>query len=712
VSREANRAEPAPPTPDVDDVVRKFDAEARFRSLSGAPAKIVAAIAIGLSLFQLYTAGTGPLEALKQRSLHLTLIMVLAFLLYPARSKSNHLRPTAIDWGLAAATVATIGYMFYNFNTLVMRNGVIYDWELWIGGAGILLLLEAGRRVLGKELLLMALLFLAYAWGGRYIPGILGHRGYSVDRIVEHMFFGTEGIFGIALAVSATYMYLFILFGAILGATGLSQLINDGAMALAGRSPGGPAKVAVIATGFMGMLNGSAVANAASTGAFTIPVMKRAGYRPEFAAAVEGAGGTGGQIMPPVMGAAAFLMAEFLGISYGTIIVAAAIPATLYYVSVWMMVHFEARKTGLRGLRKDELPNFKAVMKERGHLLLPVGLMIYLLVANYTPLFAGFWAIVSTFAVAWAWEEGRALRAGAKVLERWYLIVPPIVFVVAAASPWFNVEAAAFLFLASAFVMALVNPGKSPSLDALKRSLEQGARSAVGVALATALVGFVVGTASLTSLGLNLGASIIKLASGSLIAALALTMLTSIVVGTGIPTTPTYIIVALIAAPALIGMKVPPLAAHLFVFYYGALADVTPPTALSSYTAAGIAGADPTRTTWIAWKLAMAGFIIPFYFATNPAMLLNVIPASFLLVVQSVAAAVVGVVGLSMALQGYALRKTGWLARGVLLAAALVVVVPGLVPLVIAAALVGGVLAYQRLFTSAGAAGATPTTPA
>ena len=692
----------------VDEVVARYDREARFRKLSGRPAAIAAAVAIGLSLFQLYTAGTGPLEALKQRSLHLTLIMVLAFLLYPARGRSDRSKPTAVDWALAGATVVTIGYLFYNFRGLVLRNGLILRGELWLGAAGMLLLLEAARRVLGKELLIMALAFLAYASLGRFLPGMLGHRGYSVERIIEHMYFGTEGVFGITLSVSATYMFLFILFGAILGATGLSQLINDGAMAVAGRSPGGPAKVAVLATGFMGMLNGSAVANAASTGAFTIPVMKRAGYRPEFAAAIEGAGGTGGQIMPPVMGAAAFLISEFLGISYGKIIVAAAIPAVLYYVSLWMMVHYEAKKTGLRGLRKEELPSFRKVLKERGHLLLPVALMIYLLVANYTPLFAGFWAIVATFAVAWAWEEGRELlHRRVSLRSRWYVLIPAAAFVAGMATGA-GAEPSAFLFLAAAFVAALLNPGKSPALEALRISLEQGARSAVGVALATAVVGFVVGTATLTSLGLNLGAAVVKFAGGNLLLALFLTMLTSIVVGTGIPTTPTYIIVAIIAAPALIKMNVPPLAAHLFVFYYGALADVTPPTALSSYTAAGIAGADPQRTTWIAWKLASAGFIIPYYFTTNPVLLLNVVPVAPLTLLLAIATAVAGTIALAMSLQGWALREAGWLERGLLLAAALLLIAPGIVNDVLGLALLAAVLGYQKLSSATKARPSAP----
>jgi TRAP-type uncharacterized transport system fused permease subunit len=681
----------------VAEVLAKFDAESRFRDLSGRPGAIVAAVAVGLSLFQLYTAGTGPLEALKQRSLHLTLIMVLAFLLYPARRGSARERPTFVDWFLAAATVATIGYLFYNFKGLVLRNGVVLEYELWLGAAGMLLLLEAARRVLGKELLIMALVFLAYAYGGRWIPGIFGHRGYGVTRIIEHMYFGTEGVFGITLSVSATYMFLFILFGAILGATGLSQLINDGAMALAGRSPGGPAKVAVIATGFMGMLNGSAVANAASTGAFTIPVMKRAGYRAEFAAAVEGAGGTGGQIMPPVMGAAAFLIAEFLGISYGKIIVAAAIPAVLYYVSVWMMVHYEAKKLGLRGLAPEELPDFRKVLKERGHLLLPVALMIYLLVANYTPLFAGFWGIVATFAVAWAWEEGRALLIQrVSPASRWYVLLPLGAFAAGMASGA-DSEASAFFFLATAFALALLNPGKAPALDALRKALEQGARQAVGVALATAVVGFVVGTASLTSLGLNLGSAVVKFAGGNLLLALFLTMLTSIVIGTGIPTTPTYIIVAIIAAPALVKMNVPPLAAHLFVFYYGALADVTPPTALSSYTAAGIAGADPQRTTWIAWKLSLAGFIIPYYFTVNPVLLLNVVPASPLVLLEAIATALMGTVALAMALQGWAVREATFLERVVLLAASLFLIAPGMMNDAVGLVLFAAVVGYQKL---------------
>jgi len=379
-------------------------------------------------------------------------------------------------------------------------------------------------------------------------------------------------------------------------------------------------------------------------------------------------------------------------------VVAAAIPALLYYLSIWVMVHLEAKRLGLRGLERHELPQLRDVIREKGHLAIPVLLMIYLLVQNYTPLFAGYWAIVSTFAVAWLWEEGRALLGGkARLRERWYLLLPGAVFLAAWLVLGEDPSRSAFWALAASFVISLVNPQASQSLTALRTSLLNGARSAVGVALATAIVGFVVGSASLTSLGLNLGSYIVRFSGDSILMALFLTMLTSIVVGTGIPTTPTYIIVALVAAPALIRMGVPPLAAHLFVFYYGALADVTPPTALSSYTAAGIAGSDPQKTTWVAWKLALSGFIIPFYFALNPVLLLNVVPASLGTILLAAISAAVGIVALSMGLQGYVLREATWLERAVLLGASLLLIQPGLATDLVGLGALIGVLAVQRL---------------
>ncbi|MGE5577816.1 MAG: TRAP transporter permease [Syntrophothermus sp.] len=625
----------------VDELIREHDAESRFRKLAGTMGVIVAAIAISLSLFQLYTA-LRPLESIKQRSVHLTFILVLAFLLYPSRKHAPKKRPSVLDWLLAAASAGSVGYIFLFWNKVVERNGWLLPYEYFIGTIGILLVLEAARRVLGKELLIMAVVFLGYAYFGRYFPGVFQHRGYTLARIIEHMYFTTEGLFGITLGVSATYMFLFILMGSFLSGTGLTRLINDGAMALAGRSPGGPAKVAVIATGAMGMINGSAVANAASTGAFTIPLMKRVGYRPEFAAAVEGSGSVGGQIMPPVMGAAAFLIAEFLRLDYGRIVLAAFIPAVLYYLSVWLMVHLEALKTGLKGLPPEQLPNLWAVLKERGHMLAPVILMVYLLLTNYTPMVAGLAAIIATVAFSWLRPQTRMTFRG------------------------------------------------------LLKALEDGARGAVGVAIATAVVGFVVGTASLTSLGLNLGNSIVKLSGDNIYLALFLTMITSIIVGTGVPTTATYIIVATVAAPALTKMGIPPLAAHLFVFYYGAMADVTPPTALAPYTAAGIARSDPARTTWIAWRLSLAGFIVPFYFAVSPVLLLGVGQFHWMTTLIGIVTALIGTVALACGLQGYMFREIGMVERGLLLLSSLLLISPGLGASGAGLVILATVAAWQR----------------
>lgn len=626
----------------VDELIREHDAESRFRKLAGTTGRIVAAIAVSLSLFQLYTAFR-PLESIKQRAVHLVFILVLAFLLYPAGKRSPRGRPSLLDWLLAAASAGSVGYIFLFWNNIVERNGWLLPHEYVIGAVGILLVLEAARRVLGKELLIMAVIFLGYAYFGKYFPGVFQHRGYTVSRIIEHMYYTTEGLFGITLGVSATYMFLFILMGSFLSGTGLTTLINDGAMALAGRSPGGPAKVAVLATGAMGMLNGSAVANAASTGAFTIPLMKKVGYRPEFAAAVEGSGSVGGQVMPPVMGAAAFLIAEFLRLDYGRIALAAFIPALLYYLSVWLMVHLEALKTGLKGLPKEQLPNLWNVLKLRGHMLIPVILMVYLLLDNFTPMVAGLAAIISTVICSWLRPQTRMTFRG------------------------------------------------------LLKALEDGARGAVGVAIATAVVGFVVGTASLTSLGLNLGNSIVKLSGDNIYLALFLTMITSIIVGTGVPTTATYIIVATVAAPALVKMNIPPLAAHLFVFYYGAMADVTPPTALAPYTAAGIARSDPAKTTWIAWKLSLAGFIVPFYFAVSPVLLLGVGEFHWATTTIGIVTALIGTVALACGLQGYLFREANPLERGLLLLASLLLISPALAPSGAGLVLLAAVGAWQKL---------------
>ncbi|MHB1651294.1 MAG: TRAP transporter permease [Desulfitobacteriaceae bacterium] len=584
---------------DTESIMQKADSEFRYRRMGGTWAFIISFLAIAWSVFQLYTSGFGVLEAIKQRSVHLMFVLVLAFLLYPARKGAVKHRPTVIDIILAGLSIFTNGYLVLMWNDIAMRGGRLTDNEYTIGALGVLLVLEASRRVLGKELTIMGLVFLLYAYFGNYVPGVFNTRGYTWHRIAEHMFWTPEGIFGIALGVSATYMFLFILFGAFLGGTGLSKLINDLSLAAAGHQPGGPAKVALLTTGFMGMINGSAVANAASTGAFTIPMMKNIGYRPVFAAGVEAAGSTGGQIMPPVMGAAAFIMAEFLAIPYTKIIVAAAIPAILYYASIWIMVHVEALKTGLKGLPKDELPSVIEALKARGHMLLSVVILLYLMFTGYTPLFSAFWATISVVLIG-------ALRKETRM-----------------------------------------------GLRQVLRSMEDGAKGAIGVAVACAVVGFVVGTASLTSLGVNFGNAILDLAGNNMLLALFLTMITSIIVGTGVPTTPTYIIVATVSAPVLVKLGLPALVAHMFVFYYGALADVTPPTALSAYTSAAIAKCDPQKATWQAWRMALVGFLVPYYFALRPEMMLNVVKASYFQIGWAILITTVAALSLSYVIQNY-----------------------------------------------------------
>lgn len=611
-------------TEEVEQVLRKYEAESRFRKFSGILAKIVAVIAITMSLFHLYTAGFGVLEAIKQRSIHLTFVLVLVFLLYPASRKSPKNSVTPWDILLTALSIYVGVYLLTQYDALANRGGVTTPMDIYTGGLLCLLVLEAARRATGKELPIMALIFIGYALFGEYIPGEFGHRGYSVERVIDHMFLTTEGIYGVALGVSATYIYLFILFGAFLTETGMAKFFNSLAMGVAGGSPGGPAKVAIVASGLLGTINGSAVANVATTGAFTIPLMRSIGYSNHFAGAVEAVASTGGQIMPPVMGAAAFVMAEFLGISYTTIMLAAILPAFLYYLACWSMMHLEAVKNGLQGLPKEQLPKVSDVLKSNGHLGLPVLAIIALLLYGITPLYAAFFTIFITIGVSWLKKETRI------------------------------------------------------SLKGFLKALEAGARSAVGVAMACAVVGFVVGVSSLTSLGLTFGANIISFSQGNILLTLVLTMITSLILGMGLPTTACYIVAATIAAPALIKLGVPALVAHFFVFYFACLSNLTPPVCLAAFTAAGIAGASPYKVGWTATRLGIAGFLVPFLAAYSPMLLLS---GDFTAIefVEACVTATFGVIALSAALENWLLRECTIIERGILLVAALCLMIPGLI---------------------------------
>ena len=586
---------------EIDNLIEKYDAESRFRTLCGLSGKFISLWLTAMSLFHLTTAGLITMPLAIQRAIHLTFAITAVFILFPATRKGSKNRTPWYDWLLALAGFVVIGYIALFFNEISRRGANPTTYEIWLGIAAILLIIESGRRVVGNILPCLSLLFLGYCYFGNYVPGIFQIRGYSVSRIIQHMYLTPEGIFGLALGVSATFVIVFIIFGAFLSQSGGARLFNELALAVAGGRPGGPAKVAVVASGLLGTISGSSVANVATTGAFTIPLMKKVGYQPYYAGAVEACASTGGQLMPPIMGAGAFIMSEFLGVAYLTIAGAAIIPAFLYYAAIFTNVHIRARKQGLVGLPKDQLPVLRDVMRSDGHLLIPVIVIIVTLLMKYTPLRAGFIGVLSVIIVS-------ALRKNTRM-----------------------------------------------SISSILKALEEGARGALGVAMACALVGFIVGTSSLTSLGLTVSNNVIELAGGKLILTLIMAMCACIVLGMGLPTTANYIVCSTIIAPALVGMNVIPIAAHLFVFYFGIMADITPPVCLAAFTGAGIAGASPSKTGITATRIAIASFMLPYCFVYNPMLLLqNVVYWELAVLVIS---AFMGVMMLAAALEGWCFRN-------------------------------------------------------
>lgn len=640
---------------DSQEILKKFDKESDYRIYTGFFAKVVAAIAITFSVFQLYTAIFGVLDAMIQRSIHLSFGLCLIFLLYPTSKKWSRSKLHPVDAILAVLGVLAPMYIVMNYQALVGRAGQTTTLDIIAGIIGILLVLEAARRVVGIPIIVISLIFILYAFLGPYIPGKMAHRGARVDTLVQHLYFTTEGVFGIPLGVSSTFIFLFILFGAYLEKTGLGQLFIDLANAVAGWAAGGPAKVAVLSSALMGTVSGSSVANVVGTGSFTIPMMKKLGYKPEFAGAVEATASTGGQLMPPIMGAAAFLMAEFTNVPYARIIGAAAIPALLYYFGVWAGVHFEAKKLGLRGLKREDLPKFKVIMLERGHLMIPLIAIIYLLVTGFTPMKAALWAII--------------LSILASMLRKSTRIKP---------------------------------------IDIIK-GLEAGARSALGVIAATACAGIIIGVVTLTGLGLKLGSTLVEIAQGNLIITLFFTMITSLLLGMGVPTTANYVITSTIAAPAIVmilaqkagidpNVAAPAsivLPAHMFAFYFGIIADVTPPVALAAFAGAGIAKANPMKTGFNASKLAIAAFLVPYIFVLNPQMLLFNVTAIDM--IWMLITSLVGIIGVAAGVNGWFLTNMTWWERLLSAVGGLLLIVPGIVTDVAGIGLVGLVLILQRI---------------
>ncbi|MBI1736887.1 MAG: TRAP transporter permease [Candidatus Rokubacteria bacterium] len=613
-----------------------------------------AGLAILWSLFQLYTAQQGMFDLLIQLPLHVTFAVALGFLTLPAGASPSRARRAA-DAVLALAALACGAHYIANNTRFVTRMPMVDDpraLDVAVAVLFLALLLEASRRHVGGALVVLALAFVAYAFAGPWLPGFVGHGGVQAMKFVDLQMLTAEGVFGIPTLVSATFIFLFVLFGAVMMHGGLLTFFTDAALAVAGGTRGGAGKVAVISSGLFGTVNGSAIANAVTTGAFTIPLMKRAGYRAEFAAGVEATASMGGQLIPPVMGAAAFIMAETLGVPYAKIALAATIPGVLYFVAVGVMVHFEAARRGLPVLPRAELPRLGAVLRRDCHLLAGPGVLVWLLVSGRSPLFAGFWALAAAVVASWVRRDTR------------------------------------------------IGPRRALAV------LVEGAHNAMPVALACATVGVVVGVVSLTGLGLKLATGIVGLAQGSLLLTLVLTMFAALVLGTGLPTSATYIITSIMAAPALVQLGVPVLVAHMFVFYFGILADLTPPTAISTYATSSIAGGDVWKTQWLAMMLALSGFIIPFSFAYDPALLM--VNATAAQIVVRTLAAALGIVMLGAGLIGYLVAPARPWERAVLLAGAVLLIFPGTVADLLGLACFVTIVLAQRARRGAGAVVAAP----
>lgn len=671
VKQAATAADEAPV--DAQEVLKKFDKEADYRSLGGFIGKVVAAIAIAFSTFQVYTAIFGIFDAMIQRTIHLSFAFCLIYLLYPANKKWPRDRVHPLDAVLSVIGAGAPVYITILWTkVLSQRAGSPTALDMIVGIIGVILVLEAARRVVGLPIVIIALCFVAYAFAGPYIPGKFAHRGVDVGGLVEHLFFTTEGIFGTPIGVSSTFIFLFILFGSFLEKTGLGQFFIDISNAIAGWASGGPAKVAVIASALEGTVSGSSVGNVVGSGSFTIPMMKKLGYKPEFAAAVEATASTGGQIMPPIMGAAAFLMAEFTNIPYGRIALAAVIPALLYFFACFTQVHFEAKKLGLKGMKRSELPKARDILLKKGYLILPLIAIIYLLTEGATPMKAAMWAIIISVAIA--------------------------------------------LLVALVELIRKEKPSFTPM--EIVRSFEAGARGALGVIAACACAGIIIGVVTKTGLGLKLGEILVAAAGNRLFLILLFTMVTSLILGMGVPTTANYVITSTIAAPAIIsffclkaGINTAAagpdivLPSHMFAFYFGVLADLTPPVALAAFAGAAIAKSDPMKTGVQATKLAIAAFIIPYIFVYNPEMLLFGFAEHPVEGIWMIVSACIGITALAAGVEGFLLVRLTWHERLISIAGGLLLVIPGLVTDAIGAALLVVFLVAQIRKKSKGGSG-------
>ena len=591
------------------------------RPLEGIYMQFVTALAAGTGFYHLYTAYYGAPFAVLFRNIHWMLVASLLFLLYPAKRNSKAKNPQLIDWMLVLASVVICGYVWFFWGAIASRAGAPTQLDVYLGLLLIAIVVEAARRTVGWPIIIISLVFLVYAYFGRHMPGMLIHRGYSIDRISSYLYLTDAGIFGIPLGVSSRFIMLFIIFGAFLDRCGAGVFFRDLSLALTGKYTGGPAKASILFSAMIGSITGSSTANVVTTGTFTIPLMKRLGYKPAFAAGVEADGSTGGQILPPVMGAAAFVMAEFLGRPYRDIMIAAAFPAAMYFITSYYMIHYRALKEGLVGLPPEEIPSLKDTLKSGGYFFVPLVTLVIMIFQGFSLSRAVFFAIVITIGLSWLRKQTR--------------MYPKDIYLTTA--------------------------------EGVKKSLE--------VVAACAVAGIIIGMVTMTGLGLKFSTIIVELSGGTLWVALPITMLASLFLGMGVPTTAKYIILATLVAPALVMMGAPLLSAHMFILYFGTDADITPPVGLAAYAAAGIAGSHPLETGWEALKLGLTAYIVPFLIIYSPAIMLD---APLLHLAHVLPTAILGCAILGAAIQGYFLRAMPLLHRIVAALGAILLMVPNM----------------------------------
>ncbi|MBE6020244.1 MAG: TRAP transporter permease [Clostridiales bacterium] len=619
---------------DVEAVLKEFDRESNTRHFAGVPKLVVRYMLVAFAAFCIWMNAFSTLPEQVRRATFVGMIVFMIFMLFPAKKKQRNVKINYVPWYDFILGVVGGGCFFYyvfNFKEIVARAGINTELDIIIGVIGILILAEGCRRAVGIPILVVVAAFIGYAF----------YSGFSLKRIVAHLFYTTEGVIGTPLGVCSTFIVLFIIFAAFLEKTGVGKFFIDVANSIAGSATGGPAKVAIISSALQGMISGSSVANTVGSGSFTIPMMKKTGYKPEFAAAVEAAASTGGQLMPPIMGAAAFLMAEITGIPYKDIIIAAIVPAFLYFTGIFLMVHFEAKKLGLKGLRKEDLPKFGKLMLSKGYLLLPLVVLVTCMMTGSTASRSALYAIAVSIIVSLFRSETRISPKGV--------------------------------------------------LDAL----ENGAKNTLGVAAACSVAGMIVGVVTLTGIGLKLASGLLTLSGGIPIVALFFTMIACIILGMGVPTTANYVIMATITAPIVVQLGVPVLAAHMFVFYFGIVADITPPVALAAYAGSAIAKSEPLKTGVTATRIAITAFLVPYVFAFNPQMLI-IGADSPLTVVQITLTALIGMYGIATGMEGFMRTLLPVYIRLPLIAAGLCMIVPGTVTDIIGFAVIALVFIWQR----------------